>query len=286
MIAIPWCDRKDHKVDIKEWLNRDEKISVIGISDSQELRDIANWIKDNFQDYYSIGMTHFNTDLGINKHILLNDLTINLSGDETFKNFHNYLTGIETKYNKLTIKQEIGNQASAKGAINFESVAPIVNVYGSQNEMPPPDVTKERQINQLFTEFINDIKNLNGNHSFLFIIRFGNEGFNVLSHDFKHWFLQTFCQKMALLENITICILNKGNVDEFKDYNPDYDVIIPEHLEFNAIVDETKTHLEKLNPNYVDWCQGVIDPDDNRVKYDVFKRKLMAYIRKSDESGG
>ena len=60
MIEIPWCDRVDHKVDIKKWFNRDEKISVIGIFDSQELRDIANWIINNFQDDYSIGMAHFN----------------------------------------------------------------------------------------------------------------------------------------------------------------------------------------------------------------------------------
>ena len=283
MAAIPWCDRKNHKVNIKEWLTKDEKFSAIGIFNSQELRDIANWIKDNFQDCYSIGMAHYDSDVDIKKHILLDDLTIRLGGDKTFKNFHNYLTVIETKYNKLLIKQEIGNQASAKGSINFEGVTSIVNV--SLNELTPSDVIKDRQINKLFTEFINDIKNLNGNHPFLFLIRFGNKGFNVLSPDFKHWFLQSFCQKMALLENITICILNQGNIDEFKDYNPDYDVNIPEYLEFNDIVDETKTHMEKLNPNYVDWCQGVIDPGDNRVKYNEFKRKLLAYIKKSAVSG-
>ena len=61
---------------------------------------------------------------------------------------------------------------------------------------------------------------------------------------------------------------------------------IPEHLEFDAIVDETKIHMENLNSNYVDFCRGVIDPDDNRVKYNEFKRKLLAYITMFAVSGG
>ena len=69
MATIPWCDRTDYKGNIKNWLEGDENFSAIGISDSQELRDIANWIIDYNQDNCSIGMAHYDSDVDIIKHI-------------------------------------------------------------------------------------------------------------------------------------------------------------------------------------------------------------------------
>ena len=84
---------------------------------------------------------------------------------------------------------------------------------------------------------------------------------------------------MVLLGNIKICILNQGNVDEFKGLSPDYDLNIPEYLEFNDIVEETKIHMESSNQNYVHFCKGIIDPINNRVQYFEFKRRLVPYIK-------
>lgn len=271
-----WCDRTKYKRDIQKWLEVNEKFSAICISDSQELRDIINWIKNNTQDYYSIGIVHYDSDVEILKHIFLESLTINLGEHETFQNFYKSLNDIETNSDNFSIKQEVGNQASAKGSISIKDVNPTVNIYGYPNEPTPPEVSKEKQINRLFSEFIDDIKNLNKDRSFLFIIKFGKKGFSDLSADFKNWFLQFFCQKMILLKNVKICILNQGNIDDFKDFSLDYDENIPEYLEFNDVVDETNFH----------FCCGAIDSEDNRIQYNEFKRKLEFYKERLDASAG
>jgi len=281
-----WCDRDNYKRALKNWIEKDEKFLAIGISDSQELRDIAIWIKNNAKDIYSTGMAHFDSDVEIQKHMLLQDLTIDLGEDKTFQNFYKSLRDIETNYLKLSIKQDTGSQASAEGAIKIEDISQTVNIYGSINEPAPPEVSKERQINQLFIEFISDLRKLNGNRSFLLIIRFGKSGFNKLSPDFRHWFLQNFCRKIVLSENVKICILNQGNTDDFKDLYPKCDENITEYLELNDIVNETEIHIKKLTPNYKDFCYGVIEPETNRVKYNDFKRKLLAYIKRIGSSAG
>ncbi len=279
MAEILWCDRGYYKISIQKWLEGDEKFSALGISDSQELKDVREWISNNAQDY-SIGWVHYDSDVQIKKYTFLEELTINLGEGETFKKFYNSLRDIEAKYDKLPLPiiQEIGNQASSEGSIDFGGISQSVNIYGSLNESMPPDVSKERQIDYIFTEFINDIKSLNGDMSFLFIIGFGKKSFNGLSNDFNQWFLHFFCRRMALLENIKICILNQGNADEFKDFS-DYDQNIPEYLEFNDIVEETKIYMESSNQNHIHFCKGMIDPINDGVRYSEFKRKLLPYIR-------
>ena len=278
MAAILRCDRGYYKRFIQKWLEGDEKFSALGISDSQELKDVREWISNNAHDY-SIGWVHYDSDVQIKKHTFLEELTIDLGEGEIFQKFSNSLRDIETNCVKLSIIQETGNQASSDGAINFDGVTQNVNICGSLNEPIPPDVSKERQISYLFSEFINDIKSLNGDKSFLFLIGFGKESFNGLSADFKHWFLHFFCRKMALLGNIKICILNQGNVDQFIGLSPDYDQNIPKYLKFNDIVEETKIHMESSNQNYVHFCKGMIDPINDGVQYSEFKRRLLPYIK-------
>ncbi len=271
-MKILWCDRQIYKISLQKWLLDKGKFNAIGISDSQELQDIVNWIKDNAPEMYSIGMAHYDSDVEIKKHSLLEVLTI--GEGEIFQNFYKTLNEIETTSN-LSMKQEIGNNASSEGQIKYEYLSQTMNIFGSTQEKVPPEVLKEREINKIFNGFIYDINKNNGKHSFLFLIRFGKKGFNDLSAEFRNWFLQFFCRKMMLLENIKICILNQGNVDIFKEFSINGFENIPEHLELEDIVTEIK------NPNYIPFCEGAVDPKDNRIQYYDFKRRLvMVYMKK------
>lgn len=274
MSTILWCDRKNYKSDFQRWLEADDKLLAFGISSSQELMDIANWIKSNFKDNYSIGMTHYESNVIIQRPDLLEALTIGL-GEKRFQNFYKFLNNIGiNKNNNIFIIQEAGKEASAGDKIEF-NVNQTINVE-SQNRLIPTEVSIERETNQLLTEFLNDMK-ISTELSFLLIIRFGLKGFDGFSADFKRWFLNIFCRKIELLENVKICILNQGNADIFNDYCPNYEKNIPEYLELNEILLETKKQTEKLNGNYIDFCCGAIEPEHNNVEYHKFKRKLEAY---------
>lgn len=273
-----WCDRKNYKRNFQEWFKANDRFLIIGISDSQELRDIAYWLKSNYQKYFSIGMIHYDSDVDIMKHIILEELITNLGENKRFPHFYQLLKNIEIDRNELlSVKQEIGTQSSAGDTIEFKGVSQSINI--PEILYIPPEVFKERHANRLLDEFVNDMKNLKM-ESFLLIIRFGKNGFTTLSPNFKHWFLHIFCHKIESLQNVKICVLNQGNTDDFLDYYQRFDRNIPGYLDFTEIVAETKTYTEKISGNYIDFCYGVIDPENNNVKYNEFKRKLSAYVMK------
>jgi len=278
MSTISWCDRKNYKKIFKNWLELEDRFLAFSVTDSQELGDITNWIKYNSKDY-SIGTSIYETDVQIQKQLLLRYLTFDLGQNEKFQNFYELIDRIdkEINTNQYSIKQEIGTNSS--GIKNeFEGNQQIINIL--PGEPISQEDLKERRIEQLLNEFINDLKILN-TEDFLFLIRFGKDGFGRFSGDFKHWFLNVFCREISLLKNVKICILNQGNLDEFRDFDLQYQEYISEDLKLEDILDVNKLFMEQKHIDYKGFCEGVIDPTNKIVKYIEFKRRLIAYIKRS-----
>jgi hypothetical protein len=50
MIQIGWQDREVHKQTLSEWLNIGTPVFAVAVSDSQELDDIDEWLREKFSD--------------------------------------------------------------------------------------------------------------------------------------------------------------------------------------------------------------------------------------------
>ena len=272
-MTLIWCDRKNYKEKFTDWL-KDKKSIVIGASDSQEIRDISSWVREKAT--CKIGKAIYDSDVEIQRHILLEALTYDLGYKNKFPNFFELREKIKNNIKPLTITQITGHEIEAREDVHINGTSQVVNIRDISNLKITPEVSREMQANDLLDEFIKDLQSITSTSHILFLIQFGKEGFSKFSTDFKHWFLHIFCPKILLCENVKICVLNQGELNAFANFENACQEKLTENLGFDDIMEETKNYIE----NYEAFCCGAIDPDTKSISYNEFKRKLSTYINR------
>lgn len=266
-----WYDRDIHKEAIIKWFQVDDRLLVINSTDTHEIMDIADWIRNLRQ--YSIGEARFNPGAPAKKYALLYSLVLGLGANCNFKNFHDCLNNLKNnkKDNKNIISQTIADQSTAGNNFTVNDPCQIAMIFDS--EPKPLNILKEMYIDEFLDAFIRDITIIN-NDSTLFLIQFFDGGFNCFTEDFKQWFLETFCRNL-LLKNIKICILNQGNLDIM--LNTKYLESIGEKIKIRDICKGAKPYIQYPEV-FAETLASSFEMDE--LPYCVVRRTFFSYCKR------
>jgi len=262
-----WYDRKDYKTNIDEWFEQNDKFLVYSISDPREITDIFQWMRNKTQ-YLKWGEAVLDKNLDNQKNKLLRQLMDNLGGRDTFSNYYHYIDAkIE---NSLSIQQIGVNKSKSKQDINVDNLFQIIEL--NESCFNYETLIEGHMVNLLDLFFI-DVKNIEC-EQLLFLIRFGQNGFDDLSLDFKEWFLRDFCGKLVSFK-VKICILTTGRIDTFNDFvNYEYRREISEYLYVDEIMEEMKEITGKSD----DYCKAFcISEYGNKIPYSSFQKKFTVH---------
>ena len=110
----------------------------------------------------------------------------------------------------------------------------------------------------------------------MFVINFKKIGENKdVGSDFLVWFQEQFLYKMSQIQDLKICVIFQGNIDRLTKINEGQKIHL-QKLNLQDILEATKEHII----HHEEFCNGVIDPDNNDVEYRVFKRKFHVRMQK------
>lgn len=266
-----WLDREFSKSKLRDWISAPSSVFYVNVLDSQEYSDIYLWLKEEFKEFL-IGRAIFDSDVDIQKHMVLEDLARDI-GEKLFVEFFAFLNDYESDLPPVSITQTIGENVFARKDITFEDVDQFAKVLVDPHEYSL-EYQRERKEPKLREAFINDVLSHVKKNRFLFIIQFGKEGFVSLSAEFRRWFLNSFCRRLSKVTNVKICIINHGYESDLSPIDAEKEIL--EALRFEDIIGITKQHLEQ----YEEFCLGAIDPDSNLISYYEFKRKWQTRLHK------
>lgn len=268
---IGWCDRDNYKTRLQKWYeSKDESSFIICVLDQRELTDVVHWIKDTI--IYSCGVSIYESDVAVFMCGVLEQLIYDLGERDKFTNYYTAVDAL-SRDNNISVIQGVGNNASAEEAIIYDLVSQtsIINVPQAIDL----SLKKDFRIECLLDEFIKDIKEiLKTEKTVLFLIKFGKDGLDALSSNFKHWLLNVFCRKFQKIDGVKICILNSKRLEDI-GVHIELHEYIPDFLEYSDVAQEARKHLVDFEM----FSITLVDIETQRVSYTEFSRKLFNVIK-------
>lgn len=272
MLPLGWQDRKSSKSQLLTWLNASHPMFAVSVNDSQEINDIEEWLRVKFDDGL-IGHATFAVDTEILKYALLEMIVFNL-GEENFSEFIKE-TRSTPVLSPVTISQSLGDGARAKDEIDYEKNTQKIDIHLDSNLLQK-QYYFEKNIFPLLNIFSKDVQRLAKKNKILFVINFKKIGENKdVGSDFLVWFQEQFLYKMSQIQDLKICVIFQGNIDRLTKINEGQKIHL-QKLNLQDILEATKEHII----HHEEFCNGVIDPDNNDVEYRVFKRKFHVRMQK------
>ena len=196
---------------------------------------------------------------------MLNDLT--LFDKESFSKYNNSISNRDISTSQ---SQDVADKTFAIKA-QFENINQYM--FNCADATMSPEVYKDIKIDHLFTNFMDDLKNIDSN--LLILIQFGIKGFNGFSEEFRIWFKKEFLQEI-IYNNIKICIINQEYLsNEFYGISNKYQVNVGD-----IDLDDAKREAEKHIREHDGFCHAIVDSKTKTVPYFIFKSKLIDYYKK------
>lgn len=273
MLPLGWQDRVLHKQNLSKWLDIGAPVFAISVNDSQEIDDIEEWLRGKFEGGF-ITNAICTSDTEILKYEFLETMVYGL-GEDKFKEFIK-----ETQKTPIlppvSVAQSVGNDAKAKNEIEYENIYQNANIF-MDSTLLQKQYYFEKNIFPLLVAFTKDVQNLAKKNKTLLIIKFRKIEYEDkdIGSDFLVWLQEQFLSRMIPIKNLRVCIIFQGNINRLTKIN-DGQKLHLKSLNLQDILEATKEYFG----GYEEFCNGVIDPDDNTVEYTVFKRKFHARMRK------
>ena len=275
-----WLDRIRIKEKLQEWLNSEGSIFVLSVLDDLEFENVSSWLEDTGQDMgMSVGIAFFTSDAIVSEYELFESLLQDF-GRDNFPNFKKLLSEIKKTSNKWEINMDLASNIQGE----------IVEICNNSQRVEINDNSYKTNLidkfnshrNELLDEFLKDLAIFSQDRSLLIICRFGVEGYEEVSNNFKSWFQRQFLRKtIEINDAIKICILcekDSGNL------NHDSFVSSHDKVELINCEDCIGVSQDDFGENeFKAVCYGILGDMDS-VDYKYFKTKLEGATKRKRAS--